>query len=88
MTSVYVEAALTVAVVVLSVLAGWRRPKHERLVDVFPAPLSTGRPATRIGRTVIFEGGRTVRLSLADWALFALGIRTHLSTRTKERRSL
>ena len=33
------------------------------------------RPATRIGRYVIFEGGRTIRLSLLAWALFALGLR-------------
>lgn len=40
------------------------------------------RPATRVGRYVMFEGGRTVRLSLVAWALHALGVRTHLSTRT------
>ena len=32
-------------------------------------------PATRVGRYVMFEGGRTLRLSLVAWALFALGLK-------------
>lgn len=40
------------------------------------------RPATRIGRTVIFPGGRCVRLSRWAQLLFALGVRKSMSTRT------
>jgi len=38
--------------------------------------LLTQRPATRIGRSVIFEGGGILRLSRWEWALFALGLKT------------
>ena len=47
-----------------------------------PWPPQSKRPATRIGRTVIFPGGAVRRLSLWEWPLFALGLRKSLSTRT------
>lgn len=34
------------------------------------------RPATRIGRAVIFPGGHTVRLSRREQLLFALGLKS------------
>ena len=46
------------------------------------------RPATRIGRTVIFLGGAVVQLSRWERLLFATGLRKSLSTPHHERRSL
>lgn len=37
-------------------------------------------PATRVGRTVIFQGGRSYRLSLRVWALCALGLKRTVKT--------
>ncbi len=34
---------------------------------------SSVRPATRVGRTVIHQGGAITRLSLPAWALYVLG---------------
>jgi hypothetical protein len=49
--------------------------------------LPVPRPATRIGRTVIFPGGAVIQLSRIQRVLFALGLRKSLSTRTNERRN-
>lgn len=46
------------------------------------------RPATRIGRTLLFPGGRIAQLSRTQRLLFALGLRKSLSTPHHERRSL
>jgi len=45
------------------------------------------RPATRVGRYLLFPGGRVTRLSRREQLLFALGLKTSMST-TTERRSL
>ena len=85
MTAVWVELGIAVGFVLLLVLTHW---SGSQPVEPHPAQLLTGRPVTREGRYLTFEGGYVARLSLWSWALFALGIRTHLSTRTKERRSV
>ena len=36
------------------------------------------RPATRVGRYLLFEGGRTVRLSRVEQFLFAIGLKTSI----------
>lgn len=41
----------------------------------FAGLLRAERPATRIGRDVIFEGGECVRLSLVQYVLVKLGIK-------------
>ncbi len=38
------------------------------------------RPATRVGRTVIHQGGAITRLSLLGWALCALGWKKTVKT--------
>ena len=53
-----------------------------------PTTLRAPRPATRIGRTVLFEGDAVIQLSRIQRLLFALGLRKSLSTPHHERRSL
>lgn len=45
------------------------------------------RPATRIGRYLLFEGGHVVRLSRLEQLLFAIGLKTTTNNPAPERRS-
>ena len=47
------------------------------------APLS--RPATRVGRWLLFEGGHSVRLPRWQHLLFALGLKTSYPTPNERR---